>query len=97
MPGELVYLNIVEQVANIVAVELKELHLYAELTEVGLLPPVLNLLEDEVEHSWHDANLLIWQAHRATRPHRMRFSRASLPVGKNSRIIACETAENQVL
>lgn len=96
MSGELVEDDCIKQVTHVVSVELKELYLHVELTEVRLFPPVLNLLKDEVEHSWHNSDLLIGQTNSASRSHCMRLSRTCLTIREDGCVITGETAEYKV-
>ena len=82
----------IEQVTQIVAIELQKLDLDAELAEFRLLPPVLNLCEQEVEHSRHDSNLIEGESDCASRSHRVSLSTTSLPIGQDGRVVTLETA-----
>lgn len=70
-----------QQVTNVVTVQLQELNFDVEFAKLGLSAPVFDLFEEKVEDARHDTNLLYWQAHRASRSHRMSLSRACLTIG----------------
>lgn len=53
-------------------------------------------MENVVEHAWHDTYLVETKANGAARAHGVGFARAGLAVGKDSGVVAAETAEDKV-
>ena len=82
----------VKQVTNVVAVQLQKLDLDRELAKLGLLAPVLDFVENEVENARQYAYLIVRQADRAARSHRVRFARACLAIRQYGSIVAAEAA-----
>ena len=72
------------------------MHLDSELVVLRLLLPVLELLEDEVEHPWNYTNLLEGKSNSASCSHSMRLSTACLAIGKDRRIVPLEAPEDEV-
>ena len=59
--------------------------------ESTLLHSSFSFLENELEDSWYDANLIFLQTYCGTCPHSVSLSTASLPVSQNSRVKSVET------
>ena len=86
----------VQQVANVVTIQLKELYLDREFAELRLFTAILDFAEDKVEDARHDTDLLRRQAYGAASAHCVRLARAGHAVGEDSRIIAIKASEDQV-
>jgi hypothetical protein len=83
----------IEEIVKLLVVDLEEGAFY---DNVGLVLPLLHLLEDELDHPRNDAELLILDADRVATSHGEGFPAASLPIGQDGRIVPLEAPEHQV-
>lgn len=84
----------IEEIVKLLVVDFEEC---AFDDNVGLVLPLLDLLEDELDHPRYDAELFILDADGVATSHGEGFPAASLPIGQDGRIVALEAPEDQVL
>ena len=77
---------------QVISINFQELNFHIVLIEIWLLFPIFNLLENKVEDSRYNTNLLIWETNCASSSHGVRLSTTCLAIGKDCRIVTLEAS-----